>query len=267
MSIFCTEVPSSSQQITENNGVVEHKTTYCVRKSFKDIFGVYLLESLSFEGDYDMPVVGNFDDLSCIDYLALYSDLKDYNKTENTCICFYQYDHVFDGVHGLYNSIIYQDTERLERFRQRFEKVKYIIAPDYSLFGDFPNALQIFNVYKSRVCMCWLLQNTKAIVIPNIRWSLPFAYNYCFDGIMKNSNIAIGLMGMMHHKENKNIFLDGFKRSIDCIMPKSIIVYGFITKDNIDEYLGYAIKKGIKIIVPHSKIDMYKKENAIYGCR
>lgn len=82
---------------------------------------------------------------------------------------------------------------------------------------------------------------------------------------MKGSNIAIGLLGLMHHKENKKMFLDGFKTAIDKIQPKSILAYGFITKNNIEEYLGYAINKGITIIVPHSKIDMYKKEDAFYG--
>ena len=121
---------------------------YTVRENFKDIFGIYLLESLNFSGNFDLPIVGNHDDVSGIDYLALYSEPSDYNKTENTCVCFYQYDHVFDGIHGLYNSIIYQDTDRLEKFKKRFENVKYIISPDYSLYGDFPNALQLFNIYK-----------------------------------------------------------------------------------------------------------------------
>ena len=42
---------------------------YNVRNGFKDIFGVYLLESLSFEGDYDMPVIGCFDDISKIEII------------------------------------------------------------------------------------------------------------------------------------------------------------------------------------------------------
>lgn len=239
---------------------------YNVRKNFKDIFGIYLLESQSFEGDFDMPIVGNFKNIEGIDYLALYSDLKDYNKTDNTCVCFYQYDHVFDGIHGLYNSIIYQDEKHLNKFRERFKGVKYIISPDYSLFGDFPNALQIFNIYKSRVCMAWLLENTNAIVIPNIRWSFPFTFDYCFDGIMKGSNIAVGVLGQMHNSENKKMFLEGLKKAVDIIEPKSIIAYGFFTKSNIEEYFGYAKSKGIKIIIPHSKIDMYKKEDAFYGC-
>lgn len=242
-------------------------SNYTVRDNFKDIFGVYFLESLSFEGDYDMPVVGNFDDIGVIDYIALYSDTSEYNKTENTCVAFYQYDHVFDGIHGLYNSIIYQDEERLNKFRERFKGVKYIVAPDYSLFGDFPNALQIFNIYKSRVCMCWLIANTKAKILPNVRWTFPFTFEYCFDGIMKGSNIAIGVLGQIRDKENKKMFLDGLKVAIDRIEPKRILVYGFVTKSNFSELFGYAKSKGIKIIIPHSKIDRYKKEDAIYGSR
>lgn len=241
--------------------------SYNVRNNFKDIFGVYLLESLSFEGDYDIPVIGFFDDISEIDYLALYSDLQEYQKTKNTCVCFYQYDHVFDGVHGLYNSIIYKDEKRLNMFRERFRNIKYIVGPDYSLFGDFPVALQIFNVYRSRLCIAWLKANTNAIVIPNIRWTFNFCYDFSFDGIMKGSNIAISILGQIKDKENKKMFLDGLKEAVDRIEPKIIVVYGFVTKSNFDEIFGYAESKGIKIIIPHSKIDMYKKEGAIYGTR
>ena len=240
---------------------------YNVRNSFKDIFGVCLLESLSFEGDYDMPIICCFDDISKIDYLSLYSDLQDYQKTNNTCICFYQYDHVFDGINGLYNSVIYQNEKRLTFFRERFKNVKYIVGRDYSLFGDFPVALQIFNIYKSRVCMAWLKDNTNAIIIPNIRWTFDFSYKFAFDGIMRGSNIAISILGQIRDKSNKKMFFDGFKEAINRIEPKTILVYGFITETNFDEIFGYAESKGIKIIIPHSKIDMYKKENAIYGTR
>ena len=240
---------------------------YNVRNNFKDIFGVYLLESLSFEGDYDMPVIGCFDNISKIDYLSLYSDLQDYQKTDNTCVCFYQYDHVFDGVHGLYNSIIYQDEKRLALFRERFKNVKYIVGPDYSIFGDFPVALQIFNIYKSRVCMAWLKVNTNAVIIPNIRWTFDFSYEFAFDGIMKGSNIAISILGQIRDKDNRKMFFDGFKEAIDRIEPKAILIYGFVTESNFDEIFGYAGSKGIKIIVPHSKIDMYKKDGSIYGAR
>lgn len=243
------------------------KRNYAVRESFRDIFGVWFLEKLSFEGDYDMPVIGNFDDISTIDYLALFSDVAEYSKTENTAVCFYQYDHVFDGIHGLYNSIIYKDEERLAKFRDRFNGVKWIVAPDYSLFGDFPNALQIYNVYRSRVCAAWLEANTGAKVIPNIRWSFPFTFDYCFDGIMRGSNVAIGLMGLVRNNDNRAMFLEGFKKMVDVVQPKAIIVYGFVSESNLEELLGYAMEKGVRLVVPHSKIDRYKMEDAVYGIR
>ena len=63
------------------------------------------------------------------------------------------------------------------------------------------------------------------------------------------------------------MFLDGFKNAIDIIKPKSILVYGFVTDLNFEAIFGYAKSKNIKIIIPHSKIDKYKKEDAIYGTR
>lgn len=243
------------------------KNNYCVRDAFKDIFGIWLLENQSFEGSFDMPVVGNFDDISNIDYIALFSDTSEYKKTENTAICFYQYDHVFDGIHGLYNSIIYKDEKRLAKYRERFKGVKWIVAPDYSLFGDFPNALQIFNVYRSRVCICWLASNTSAKIIPNVRWSFPFTFEYSFDGIMKGSNIAIGLVGLTKGNNNRLMFLEGFKKMVDTIQPKAILVYGFVTESNIEVLLGYAMERGVRIIIPHSKIDRYKGEGSVYGIR
>lgn len=238
-----------------------------VRNSFKDIFGVYLLEKLSFDGEFDMPIVSNFDDISKIDYISLYSDKKDYFKTSNTCIAFYQYDHIFDGINGLYNSIAYNMKEQLNKYIQRFKDVKYIIAPDYSLFGDFPVALQIFNVYKSRICMCWLQQNTNASIIPNIRRTYSYSYNFCFDGIKKHSNIAISVLGQLKNKQNYDLFIDGFKELINRVEPKQIIAYGFINNKNFQSIFEVALKRGIKIIIPHSKIDKYKNCEAIYGAR
>ncbi len=243
------------------------KNNYCVKEAFKDIFGTWVLENQRFDGFFDMPVIGNHDDITSIDYLALYSDQSEYCKTENTAVCFYEYDHIFDGIHGLYNSIIYENEAKLVKFRERFAHAKWIIAPDYSLFGDFPNALQINNVYRSRFCAVWLKNNTSAKIIPNVRWSESFSYNYSFDGIEKGSNVSVGFMGLQRKKENLRMFMDGFEKMIDTIMPKSILIYGFVNESNANTLFAHAIERGVKIVIPHAKIDRYKKEGAIYGVR
>ena len=104
-------------------------------------------------------------------------------------------------------------------------------------------------------------------MIPNIRWTFDFSFDYCLDGIKEGSNIAISTLGQLKDVDNRDMFLEGLRNVIDTIKPKSIIAYGFITKDNFETIFGYAKSIGIQIIIPHSKIDRYKKEDAIYGTR
>ncbi len=54
---------------------------------------------------------------------------------------------------------------------------------------------------------------------------------------------------------------------VDAIEPTAILVYGFVTESNIEEMLGYAMEKGVRIVAPHSKIDRYKEDGAVYGIR
>ncbi len=74
-------------------------------------------------------------------------------------------------------------------------------------------------------------------------------------------------MGMLKDEDNKQIFVKGLNEAINKIEPKAIIVYGFVTKTNIETIFKSAIEKGIKLIIPHSTIDRYKKEDAVYGVR
>lgn len=67
----------------------------------------------------------------------------------------------------------------------------------------------------------------------------------------------------MQNKDNRKMFQKGFKEMVDRLIPRSIVDYGFVSEANFDEYFNYAVSKGTKIVVPHSKIDRYKKEDAI----
>ena len=65
------------------------------------------------EGVDDYPIV----DCNCIpdiDYLATYSQPSTYFQTHKTCLSFFEYDKYFDGKHGLFNAIYYNDELRLE---------------------------------------------------------------------------------------------------------------------------------------------------------
>lgn len=55
-------------------------------------------------GKYDLPYIYCKD--VNIDYIALYPNLKEYNKTTGTAVGFYVYDFKFDGKNGLFRLFI-----------------------------------------------------------------------------------------------------------------------------------------------------------------
>lgn len=63
-------------------------------------------------GEFDFPNIKCPNGVSP-DYLALYSEKNNYNKTKKTYVCFYQYDNKFDGIKGLFNAIYYKDKKLL----------------------------------------------------------------------------------------------------------------------------------------------------------
>lgn len=56
-----------------------------------------------------------------------------------------------------------------------------VATPDFSMYTDFPKAIQIYNHYRKH----WLgryWQDHGITVIPTIAWSTPDSYEWCFDG-------------------------------------------------------------------------------------
>ena len=64
-------------------------------------------------------------------------------------------------------------------------------------------------------------------VINNVRWGEEDTFSWCFDGISKNSIVAIGTVGSgLRHVENRKLFETGFFKLIDVLNPMTIIIYG-----------------------------------------
>ena len=59
-----------------------------------------------------------------------------FHQTPATALGFYTYDKSFDKLDGLYNAIYYNNTTLLEKYKSRYSGIKFVIAPDYSLYDD-----------------------------------------------------------------------------------------------------------------------------------
>ncbi len=211
-------------------------------------------------GKYDLPYIYCKD--VNIDYIALYPNLKEYNKTTGTAVGFYVYDFKFDGKNGLFQAIYYDDGKGKEKFKQRFRNVKYAIAPDYSLCGDIPVAENIYRIFKSRIVSLWLTDACDIIVIPNITYANENYFDIMLDGLEDCECVAFSVKGSVDNIIQKELLRKAIKHTVDNLHKlKTIIVYSVSIDDSkILNLFSYAVDKGIKIVIPDN---LLKSRNLI----
>ncbi len=212
----------------------------------EDIYGYYVMNNFESSEVFNIPMIGNFNE-AYPDYIALFNHPKDFYKTEKTCVGFYIKDKYFDDIDGIYQAIIYKDVKLLKYYKFLLKDVKFIIAPDYSIYGNFKDCTLIHQLEKQAVVFGWMKLELNAIIYPNITYGLNHTYKWCFKNIYKGSNVALSLKGCIRNGESKNL-IDAIKFMVDEVEPKSIILYSTSYDDTSKKLLSYAINKGINII-------------------
>lgn len=116
-----------------------------------------------------------------------------------------------------------------ERYIDRFKQFKAIISPNFSLYTDFPIALQILSCYRKQWCAAFF-QEMGVDVIPNVTWGEKESFNFCFDGIPKHSVVSVSSVGVRRDNDwdgrERSLFVDGWREMMKRLEPTKIILYG-----------------------------------------
>lgn len=214
-------------------------------------------------GIYDMPKILSPKHAD-VDYLALYSDKFEYTKTSNTCLCFYEYDKAFDSGNSLFGAIYNNDSNLLNKYEERFKDVLYFISPDYSLCGDIPETINIYNVFKSRLVSLGLTLLFDKLVIPNITYASAKSFSYMLDGLEECNVVAFSTKGSLKDAKQRELLSQAIEYTVDHLHDlKQIVVYD-VSKDNSEtlKLFDYAASKGIEILIPNN---LLKTRNIILG--
>lgn len=133
--------------------------------------------------------------------------------------------HKGNGLH------FYIDDYKFERLWNNPDKYiellkgyKHIIQPDFSLYYDFPVALQIYNKYRNH----WLsaYYATKGItMIPNISLSTPSEYIWTLLGYPRHSVVAFSDLGAIHSKQERDITIKAYDEMIKRLDPIQILYF------------------------------------------
>lgn len=98
------------------------------------------------------------------------------------------------------------------------------LTPDFSMYVGWPQAMQIWNCYRSRwVGRFWQEQGLR--VIPTVNWSMPASYRWCFAGIMPRQVVAVGVPDL-RRPVTRILFSLGYRRMLQEIDPLAVLVYG-----------------------------------------
>lgn len=144
---------------------------------------------------------------------------KGCNRPEGKGIHFFLDDYQFARV--------WAEPDRYIGILQRFQTV---MTPDFSLYMDFPKAVQIYNHYRKH----WLgaYWQAKGIqVIPTIGWSDEESFEWCFDGEPRQSIVAVSSVGTQGQEDARKQFLAGYFAMLEKLKPTQIIFYGKVPEE------------------------------------
>jgi len=177
-------------------------------------------------GKYDFPVIdpviANVDGLKSvpINYAS-----KERNP-RNAMLHMFVDDYKFDGM--------WSTPDKMLATLRYF---KFVCAPDFSVYGDMPKILQIYNVYRNRALTHYLSMNGVK-VIPTVTWSTEESYEFCFDGLPTDSTLAISTNGC-HTLKAREYFIRGFNEMCDRLKPCNIVIVGGKIDTNTDIPITY----------------------------
>lgn len=127
------------------------------------------------------------------------------------------------GVHFFVDDYRFEPIYRNpEKSLEKLSKYRFLLTPDYSLYSEMAPWRQIESIGKSRwVGAYW--QSKGLIVIPTVSWAQPSSYRFCFDGIERQSIVAVGMIGCKHERIP---FMRGYNAMLETIEPSGIICFG-----------------------------------------
>lgn len=117
-----------------------------------------------------------------------------------------------------------------DRYLPMLQQFRCVMTPDFSMYTDFPKAMQIYNHYRKHWIGAYLQENG-IDVIPTIGWSDESSYEWCFDGEPAHGVVAVSSVGTQQSKRTKELFIQGYKEMVRRLEPETIIFYGNVPEE------------------------------------
>lgn len=136
---------------------------------------------------------------------------------KNGILSFYCWD---DRLEGIWTKLLFH-TEKLMK-----ETYSVVITPNFSLFGDDPIAVQLWQLYRSRYVGRYFGE-AGIKLIPDIQWTDERSLEWFLMGLPEKIGIAMQVQNMvLKTEQERKWFRDGWLEINKQIKPLWILVYG-----------------------------------------
>lgn len=110
-----------------------------------------------------------------------------------------------------------------KRYIDFLARQKCVIMPDFSLYTNFPLALQIYNKYRNHWLAAYYSINGVRI-IPCVLCCKVITFPWLFSGLPKESVIAISDIGIARGEDHR-LFEDTYTQILDKLKPVQILYF------------------------------------------
>lgn len=131
----------------------------------------------------------------------------------------YYLDHFIDDYH--FEPVWGNCDKYLDKYRQ----FKGVVTTDFSVYRDMPLWVRKYNVGRNRT-IAYYLQKNGINIIPVASWAYLEDFEWCLDGLPKESSVAISTNGCMTSFISKITFLEGVDKLQEILHPKHLIIAG-----------------------------------------
>lgn len=151
--------------------------------------------------------------------LIPYNDVTRYDRQELTAVHFFLTDNRFERCWSDPATVLY-----------RLQDVGMALGPDFSMFTDWPVAVQMYNKYRSHWC-CAFWQKEGLPVIPTVMWSTEDSFEWCFEGLPRESPLALSAHGCLKDPAARRLFVQGFRCMMEKLSPTVVLSYGTLPRE------------------------------------
>ncbi len=188
------------------------------RAKARDTFNLAMLDGMRGIGRYDLPELEPFNGPADSEPLPFNEAQLLYSKQKSLKGYFVHFYINDDRFRCLYNNP--------ERYVDMLRSADFIVAPDYSVYRNFPFPVIIKNVFDNRR-LARFYQLRGVNVVANVTWITPESYSYIFDGQPRGSVIAVNSNCIpVRDTMAVNLWKHGYAEAVRRLEPSLVLRYG-----------------------------------------